>query len=594
MNKRKINILGIAPYSGMENIMSKLAEGRNDLNLTTFVGDISSGTDTLSDHLMENYDVVISRGGTAELLKNLTKTPVIEISISIYDILRTIKLAENYAQNYAIVGFSSITSTAHTLCDLLQYKVDIITIDRTEEISNILSILKSKNCNVIICDTITSIIAKDMGLNPILITSGPESIQSAFDQAIKVYNDYASLEEKNYVLTKTLEMQTANTIILDDNKSVYFSNCVSDNSESIINYLKSILPDSQSGSFEKSFHLIENTLYSISLNKIRLDKQNLFIFSIEPNPVLNRSSKHGIRFTDCNETKDKYYNSFYNLTLASLSMNTQIEQINLTSLPVIILGEKGTGKDMVASKLYFESNINKNPFIVINCELLNDKSWDFLVNNYNSPFCDNRNTIFISNIQALSQLQRKQLLTLIMDTNLHKRNRIILSCSQTLKNNDCDPSRDFIEYLSCITLYLPPLRDLKEDLLSSSSLYLNTLNLNFSKQVVGFEPDAIALLSSYYWPQNFIQLKRVLMELVMLTNTPYITAESVESILAKESQQFPIQNSSIHSINFNYDKPLSDIIQDVVHIVLSQCNNNQSQAAKKLGISRTTLWRYLK
>ena len=125
-------------------------------------------------------------------------------------------------------------------------------------------------------------------------------------------------------------------------------------------------------------------------------------------------------------------------------------------------------------------------------------------------------------------------------------------------------------------------------------MYLNALNLNLSKQVIGFEPDAIPLLSSYYWPQNFIQLKRVLMELVMLTNTPYISTESVESILAKESQQFPVQNSNQPSINFNYDKPLSDIIQDVVHVVLSQCNQNQSQAAKKLGISRTTLWRYLK
>lgn len=73
-----------------------------------------------------NYDVILSRGGTAKLIRSAVDLPVAEISISGYDILRTIKLAQNYSGKFAIAGFSSITENAHMICDLLQYDIDIL------------------------------------------------------------------------------------------------------------------------------------------------------------------------------------------------------------------------------------------------------------------------------------------------------------------------------------------------------------------------------------------------------------------------------------------------------------------------------------
>ena len=62
------------------------------------------------------------------MIGKVTHIPVIEISLSVYDILRAMKLAENYSDKYAVVGFPGITGSAHLLCDLLQYKLDIVTI----------------------------------------------------------------------------------------------------------------------------------------------------------------------------------------------------------------------------------------------------------------------------------------------------------------------------------------------------------------------------------------------------------------------------------------------------------------------------------
>lgn len=80
-----------------------------------------------------NYDVILSRGGTAKLIRSAVDLPVAEISISGYDILRTIKLAQNYSGKFAIAGFSSITENAHMICDLLQYDIDIFTFTSEED-----------------------------------------------------------------------------------------------------------------------------------------------------------------------------------------------------------------------------------------------------------------------------------------------------------------------------------------------------------------------------------------------------------------------------------------------------------------------------
>lgn len=144
MNPGNIRILGIAPYEGMKSIMQKLARERQDIDLTVYVGDLHKGAEIARKNFHEDFDIIISRGGTAELIGDITQLPVIEISLSVYDILRAIKMAENFASRYAIVGFPSITGSARLLCDLLQYKVEICTIHSEQEVKEALLALKKK------------------------------------------------------------------------------------------------------------------------------------------------------------------------------------------------------------------------------------------------------------------------------------------------------------------------------------------------------------------------------------------------------------------------------------------------------------------
>ena len=112
---------------------------------------------------------------------------------------------------------------------------------------------------------------------------------------------------------------------------------------------------------------------------------------------------------DKEQALQSFIESFYSNTELSRSAAAAMDQSGSSSVPLMITGEIGTGKDRVAYLHYAKSQFNDEPLYVVNCSMLNDKTWNFLINHYNSPFTDNGNTIYISNLGVLSHQRQKQL-----------------------------------------------------------------------------------------------------------------------------------------------------------------------------------------
>ena len=108
----RTRILGIAPYDGMRTAMENAAQAYPNVLLDVQTGDLDEGQAIVQNIPPNTYDCIISRGGTADLIRRVTDLPVVDIQISVYDVLRAIKLAENYTDLYAIVGFPSVTESA--------------------------------------------------------------------------------------------------------------------------------------------------------------------------------------------------------------------------------------------------------------------------------------------------------------------------------------------------------------------------------------------------------------------------------------------------------------------------------------------------
>ena len=112
-------ILAIAPYESMRNLIVNLCADRPEIQLTALVGDLEEGAKLVQTIPSEDYDIIISRGGTAEIIRTVTSIPVIDISLSSYDVLSTIRLVENYPGKSAIVAYPSISKMARLICGVL-------------------------------------------------------------------------------------------------------------------------------------------------------------------------------------------------------------------------------------------------------------------------------------------------------------------------------------------------------------------------------------------------------------------------------------------------------------------------------------------
>ena len=213
-------ILGIAPYDGMRTAMEQAAQAYPNVELEVYTGDLEEGQAIVQRMAPNSYDCIISRGGTATLIRQVTDLPVVDIHISVYDVLRTMKLAENYTSLYAIVGFPSITEPAHTLCSLLNFDLDILTVRSAEEVRHTLERLKQGGYRMVVCDMVTHTIAREMGFDAFLITSGIESLHSAIDQAVNISTWFGQLRQENLFLRSITQEQGGRVVVMEPDGSL--------------------------------------------------------------------------------------------------------------------------------------------------------------------------------------------------------------------------------------------------------------------------------------------------------------------------------------------------------------------------------------
>lgn len=554
---------------------------------------MEQGLEIARSNFHGDYDVVISRGGTAKMLQKNLALPVIEIDISMYDILCALKLADGLTGKTAMVSFANITSSAHLLCDLMKYNMDIYTIDSAEAVEPTLRQLQKNDYQSILCDMISNTTAKRLGLNSFLITSGVDSIRKAFDQALLLCRSQQRLRDENQFFRQLIQGQIGQTMVFDQDGNLFLST-LDDPKPELLELLRRDLPESQLGAERRITRNLGGMLYAIRARRISTGSLTYTAFFFDARKTPLSPNQVGIRFSTRPEAENAFYSSIFSFAGSISDYQQDIEHISQSTAPVMVTGEDGTGKESIVSVLYMRSPLRNAPLVSINCSLLNDKSWAFLLEHHNSPLADQGNTLYFASIDALSEERRQQLLAVLSEMDVCRRNRVIFSCVCQPGEYTSAVGSLFMDKLCCLSLYLPPLRQMAERIPALVNLSLSHLNVDLPRQIVGADPEAITLLQNFQWPHNYTQFRRVIGELAVTATGSLITAENVRQALRKERHVgafSPCAENAAAPLNLN--RTLDEISQDVARRVVEESGGNQTVAAKRLGISRTTLWRLL-
>lgn len=590
----KIKILAIAPYDGLKDLINDVAHDLKDLEVHTFVADMLDGVEVVKSTQYKEYDAIISRAGTAELIREVSELPVIDIKLSAIDMMRSIKLAQNYSGKFAIVGYKSITETANLICELLQYDVEIKTISDISEIVDSLTELKEKGISLIVGDVITITHAKAIGFNTILVTSGRKNVLSSFDEVIKMHRTLLKNQQKNILIKSILEKSNVSVISFSADKKIIYSsiNENTDDYEKIIDEIMSLIDTLHGEKDIKVVKRIGNNLVSIRGELLEITESLYPTFYFKNQRATIKPFDDAVSYKNVSDSPQINLETFSTSNDILKSVISDAKAYAAIQTPIIIYGDKGTGKDSIAYTIYQNSNYHKNPLLVINSKYMNEKKWVNIFESENSMFADKGLTIYIKNLHLMDETSQMLFESYIRNTSVHKRNRFIFSCASGYsKSFDGSTLLYFIRNeLNALPLIMPNLNQRTEDIQSLASLYLSDLSLKYGKQVIGLENEAMKLLQEHNWIHNIDQFKRVIEELIILTDAFYINEETVRKVLSHED--LPKSHSYVHSLDLN--KSLDDISKDIINLVLNEEDFNQSKTAERLGISRSTLWRKIK
>lgn len=589
---RPIRILGIAPYEGIAHLMRQAADGRTDISLTVYIGDLSAGVDLVTQHTTnERYDVIMSRGGTAELIKSHTTLPVIEIPLSVYDILRSIKLAENNNCKYAIIGFPAITRNATFLCEVLRYDVDIYTIHNEDEARTVLQTLESTGCQMILCDVVTNALAHEYGIPAVLITSGRESVDEAMNAALQDGLAHRQATAQSNFFQAVIEAMPNDSIVCDScgkEISVSFSPNLPDAIQAKARAAAAV----QDNKPHRAVTEVNSVRYTLQTTPIQIDEDLFHVVTIESKALSFSLERNGISYSDRQAAVDTFFDSFYGITQSFSTTNLTLEQYLQSSQPVVIYGEPGTAKPQMIRMLYVKGPLSEAPLITINCSRLMRAGWKYLMESEQSPLYGHGCTIKFDYIDSLDDEQFTELFSAIRAMNTAENNRLLFTASCSVNGAMHPHYPRLIDMLNALPLYMPPLRSHLQDISRLSGLYISALNMRTASSVLGFEPGADRRMTAYTWPGNYDQFCRVLDELVTKATTPYISEKNVELALSREHALYP-DVDLLTQQTLPADLTLEHLEFMALQQALQLENGNQKKAAERLGISRTTLWRML-
>ena len=166
-----------------------------------------------------------------------------------------------------MVSYDNITRNAQMLCQLMNYNIDILTIDSPEEVEPTLQRLQAASYETILCDVVANTTAKRLGLNSFLITSGIESVRQAFQYALQLCGSQERLRDENLFFRQLISGQIGQTVVFDDAGGLFLST-LEESSMELMALLQRELPESRRESERRIVRNLNGMTYSIRSRRI--------------------------------------------------------------------------------------------------------------------------------------------------------------------------------------------------------------------------------------------------------------------------------------------------------------------------------------
>ena len=316
---------------------------------------------------------------------------------------------------------------------------------------------------------------------------------------------------------------------------------------------------------------------------------------------------------------------------AMMEVKRMGERAARSTIPVLILGESGVGKEVIARAMHGASERAAKPFVAVNCGALPENlvesilfghekgSFTGAVDKHLGKFQEaNGGTLFLDEVGELPLDIQVKLLRALQEGEIDpiggKRPlkvdvRIISATNRDLHQAVKEGAfrEDLFYRLNVFPLEAPPLRERREDVAALVSHFIQRFNVEEGKRVMGAAAETLALLEAHDWPGNVRQLENAVYRAIVLAEAPYLQPydfpavsglkppisdtprppETAEQILASLPKEAPVRVLDERG----HLRKLEDIEHDLIELAIQLYSGHMSEVARRLGIGRSTLYR---
>ena len=584
-----------------------------------------------------NLDVLVSLRGTAAQLRDSTNVPVIGIPTLAMDILNVIEEAHKNEKNFMLTVYDEQQIDIEFLEKTFGTKIRVGRYRNLSELEELIRDVCRTDCTAVVGGGATARLAKKYGLSNYLMVPSRNTIALSLNHALRMAREKHAQKVLLAQQRGILDAVSEGIVAVDQEGHITFFNKQAQRifqvPENVVGRLVGeILPNSplpevmESGTPRLSeIESIRDASFVVSSLPIALPGKGIVGGVTTLIPSNKTASKNTKSAQASQGLVAKYKLENYRHTSAVMARTIEkARQFAVTESTVLLTGETGTGKEIMAHGIHLASARRRGPFVSVNCSALPETLLESELFGYESgAFTGSRRegkrglfeladggTLFLDEINSIPVSVQNVLLRALQEKEIRRVGgydllpvnvRVIAATNRNLVDEvHAGRLREDLYFRLCVlTIDLPPLRQRREDIPVLVETFLHSMAVRYHTPLLTLPPDCLQRLSALAWPGNARELKHFVERLVILSPASGFDRNIFEELYAElcaSSQKL------LHVMNPDLAEPsppVDDTAQPADGLLtksrledaLYRCGWHKARTAQLLGISRTTLWR---
>lgn len=631
------SIVVTSPYREVTGLIKQIAE-ELEIDIIVIEEILDNAAKVIKEMLKEQkgIEVIVSRGGTAEAIKEIVDLPVVIIEGTDFDILQALWEAKvSGARRIAFVAYKyhEIDYDFRTIEKILGIEVQQYLYTQRQHIAEQVQEAYHDGVEALVGGGEYGVsLAEAHGMKGGLIRSSRRAVVQALQRAQEILNivkkERANKEQLQTIINNTYE----GIIALDMDNTITVLNSVAERilgmkAADVVgigaNELSQLI--NAEGLFTEDSHSTNQIRqighYQVLINRIPIHSDGEYfglVYTFQDVTKIQNIEQHIRQAIYRKGLVAKF--SIHDIVAQSQVMQELLKRtrkFGATDATVLISGESGTGKELFAQSLHTFSSRRNGPFVAVNCAALPENLLESELFGYEEGaftgakkggklglfelahggtiFLDEIGTITL-NLQArlLRVLQEKEVRRVGGDRIVPVDVRIIAATNVNLKQmvEQMKFRQDLYFRLNVLNIKIPPLRERKEDIPHLVNHFLRIYNNKLNKEIKEFAPELWQWFLQYEWPGNVRELENIVERCVIITEGQIVDAAYLDSISEEAADCLPATKGIQRDLKLKTAR-----LADMEHEIIQQLQDvvkNKSELAKILGISRTTLWKKTK